>query len=520
MLKDILDHLTGLKPDQLAQVIKETLQETRKLRWVPNPGPQTLAYRCQADILLFGGEPGGGKTQLILGVAFNESDSSLIIRKQYTDLDAITEAAILINGSREGFNGSSPPCLRFEGGKIDFGACAHAGDEQHWMGRPHAFLGVDEATQLAWKQIRFLRGWLRSTTGCRTRTILATNPPLTPEGTWVFAAFGAWLNPQHPNPAKPGELRWYVSNENDEDVEVSGPGEFDVDGKMRSAESRTYIPSELKDNPYLDAAEYRRKLDAITAEERRILTGGFRTAFRDKDFQLIPTAWVEAAQARWHPLPPKNAPLCAIGVDVASGGIDNTVLSKRYDYWFAPLVKVPGSQTPLGSDVAGLVFSHLRDNAIVNIDMGGGYGGGPYELLKDNGVEVRAYKGAESSHARTQDGKMQFVNIRTEAHWRMREALDPDQAGGSPVMLPPSPTLLADLTAAVFKVTPNGYAITPKEKLVEELGRSPDEGDAVVMANFVGLKAQNVQGGFPVRHGRKGRKDVTVNLGRFGTRRH
>jgi hypothetical protein len=29
--------------------------------------------------------------------------------------------------------------------------------------------------------------------------------------------------------------------------------------------------------------------------------GGFRTSFKDDDFQVIPTAWIEAAQARWRP---------------------------------------------------------------------------------------------------------------------------------------------------------------------------------------------------------------------------
>lgn len=504
--------------DQLKEVARETFAATKAMKWIPNVGPQALAYRSQADILLYGGDPGGGKTQLILGWAFNESENSLIIRKQYTDLDAVIEGALLIHGSRDGFNGSSPPRLRREKGKIDFGAVTNDGDEQHWMGRPHDFLGVDEATQLPWKVIRFLRGWLRSTTGKRTRTILATNPPLTPEGAWVYTAFGAWLDPQHPNPAQPGELRWYVSDDMDRDIEVAGPGEFDVDGVMRASESRTYIPARTEDNPYLDAKEYRRKLDALTAEERKILTGGFKTAYKDKDFQIIPTDWVVAAQSRWQPLPPKNAPLCAIGADVASGGDDYSVLAKRYDYWYAPLVKVPGKQTPLGSDVAGLIFSHLRDNAVVNIDMGGGYGGGPYELLKDNGVDVRAYKGAEASNARTSDGKMKFTNIRTECLWRMRESLDPDQTGGSPVALPPSATLLADLTAPCFKVTPNGYAATPKDVLVKQLQRSTDEGDAVCMSNFVGLKAANVLGGFPVRTGRRNRKPLKVDLGRYDKR--
>ena len=48
--------------------------------------------------------------------------------------------------------------------------------------------------------------------------------------------------------------------------------------------------------------------------------------------------------------------------------------------------------------------------------------------------------------------------------------------------LPPDPELVADLTAPRFEITSNGIKITPKDVLVKNLGRSPDKGDAVVMA--------------------------------------
>lgn len=37
--------------------------------WHPHAGPQTFAYHCPAEELLYGGAPGGGKTELILGLA-------------------------------------------------------------------------------------------------------------------------------------------------------------------------------------------------------------------------------------------------------------------------------------------------------------------------------------------------------------------------------------------------------------------------------------------------------------------
>src|SRR6185295_12338004 len=71
---------------------------------------------------------------------------------------------------------------------------------------------------------RRLIGWLRTETlGQRTRVIVTFNPPQTEEGRWVYRYWAAWLDPTHPNPAKPGELRWYVVDADGKDQEVPGP---------------------------------------------------------------------------------------------------------------------------------------------------------------------------------------------------------------------------------------------------------------------------------------------------------
>jgi hypothetical protein len=119
------------------------------------------------------------------------------------------------------------------------------------MGQGRDLLGIDEATHFAESQIRFLMGWVRTETpGQRCRTVLATNPPLTAEGLWVNKMFAPWLDPKHPNPAKPGELRWVVSDEDGNDEWVDGPDDTRVvRGKTVRPTSRTYIPASVKDNP-------------------------------------------------------------------------------------------------------------------------------------------------------------------------------------------------------------------------------------------------------------------------------
>jgi hypothetical protein len=208
-----------------------------------------------------------------------------------------------------------------------------------------------------------------------------------------------------------------------------------------------------------------------------------------------------------------------MGVDVAQGGDDETVIACRYDDWFAPMIAVPGRETPLGKDVAGLVLSHRRDRALVIIDMGGGYGGSTYEHLEANEIPVRAYKGAGAVETRSRDRQLKFTNKRTEAYWRLREALDPSQDGGATIMLPDDPKLMADLTAPHVKDTPKGIKLESKEDVCKRLGRSTDRGDAVVMAWSDGPKFLSDGGQWiEKRESLIGKRNPKVVMGR-GVRR-
>jgi hypothetical protein len=480
------------KPKELQDKISQTVVEaTKHLKWIPSPGPQMIAYQSKADVMLYGGEPGGGKTDLILGLAFNEHKRALIMRRRYTDLSAIVDRMIEINGSRSGFNGAPPPSLKNGQVSIELGAAANVGDEQNWIGRARDFLGIDEATQFAEQQVRLLMGWVRTTVkGQRTRVVLATNPPLSSEGVWVMKMFAPWLDDTFSNPAKPGELRWVITDGDEGDKWVDGPGTYQtLSGRMVNATSRTYVPSSVTDNPFLSESGYQDTLDALPEPIRQILMGGFRAQFRDAPNQIIPTAWIREAQKRWTPYPPHGIPMCAMGVDPSGGGDDPMCIAMRYDGYFAPLIEIQGKTIPkdrIGSYTAAMVLTHQRDRAPIVIDMGGGYGGACYESLKEKGIDVVAYKGAEKSVTRTRDRQMGFANVRSEALWAFREALNPDQDGGSPIALPDDPILVADLTAPTLDPDLRFIKAEPKEDVNKRLGRSTNRADAVIMAWFKG----------------------------------
>ncbi len=513
LLDDLLVDLGALKPADKKEIVDLALAATKGMKWIPNPGPQTDAYFCPADILLYGGQGGGGKSDLGLGLAFTGHQRSLVLRRKYANLSALTERAIAINKTRDGFNGSPPPLLRTDDGRyIQFAGNQHAGDEEDWQGHAFDFKYFDEATQFLESQIRFHLGWLRSTTeGQRVRAILGSNPPLNADGDWIIGMFRPWLDITYHKPAKHGELRWFVTAPDGSDLEVPDSTPIEMDGRKLTPMSRTFIPAALADNPFLINTGYQANLDGLPEPLRSAVRDGNFMAMRsDADFQVIPTQWVVDAQSRWNADGHKAYVMTAMAFDPAGGGADAAELCWRHGDWYAELVTEKGDITADGSRAAATIVSHRRGSAPVVVDVGGGYGGAVTLRLKDNSIAHVGFNGAGKSEATTVDGQLAFANKRAEAWWRFREALDPDQEGGSEIALPPDPELRADLTAPTYEVAARGLLIEGKDKLRERLGRSPGKGDAVVMCWSEGARAvkRALRGNRPVVHEGAGKFNV------------
>ncbi len=532
VLADIIASLTGMEQADRAEHDGVVLDATKDMIFVPNPGPQTDAYLSPADITLFGGRPGGGKTALGVGLALNEHHRSLLIRKSFSDLEGLLDTTAKIVGSERALTrGSRPKFYKQNGGLIHFAGLDSKGNISTHQGVDHDFIYIDECAQLPEKPIRMLLGWLRTDRpGQRCRVLFGSNPPLDSVGDWLIDFFAPWLDNRHPYPAKPGELRYFLPGADGKDYECAADDTTTIAGLLVRAQSRTFIPSTLEDNPYYDVEEYAKTLAALPIGEREILmSGNFMLARKDQQFQAIPAAWVREAQERWTDKPPRGVPQCAMGVDASGGGDDPMTLAKRHDGWYAPIESIPGKDIPmhrLGKHQAGLVLSHRRDESDVVVDMGGGYGGPVLEQLAEN-IEtqyLKPYKGAEKSTLRTREGKLGFPNTRSAAIWKFREALDPNQEGGSPIALPDDPMLVADLTAPTYRIWPRGIEIESKEDVCERLKRSTDRGDAVVMAWHSGQKHITVtEHSYSAEQGARRRGGMQVDYGprrRNGMRRN
>lgn len=508
---DARAHVAALDPAKKAELIR-FLGSRAEQCWHPDPlnNPQIAAYVSRADLLLFGGAAGGGKSDCLIGTALTAHTNGVIFRRHAIDLRGIEERLIGIAG-RDGWN-ASLKTMRRGTQLIELGHLDQPGSEESWRGRPHDFIGFDEGAQLSKTKVQFVLGWLRSTDPKqRRRAIIATNPPTSGDGQWLLEWFAPWLDKAFGNPATPGELRWCVTAPDQDGTIIWVPDRRPVvftgatawrpatdaeiasgDAEVIEPQSRTFIPSFLKDNRFLADTGYKTQLQSLPEPLRsQLLHGDFLAGRVDHEWQVMPTAWVQAAQDRWTARPPHGALMSCLGVDVAQGGGDRTIVQARYGPWFAMPVERPGASTPTGAEVAALVVAQRRDGAHVIIDYGGGYGGATALRLGDNEVPSQPYNGAARSYARTADNQLAFVNKRAEVHWRMREALDPDQPHGSPIALPPDPQVLADLTAPRWKLTPRGIQVEDKEELrkAHRLGRSPDKGDAIIMAWSEGERA-------------------------------
>jgi hypothetical protein len=495
MLDDVLARLNALPEADRRALHAEVRKATADMPFVPNPGPQTEAYLSRADLLLYGGQGGGGKSALLAGLALSEHYRSLLLRVQYTDLDGMIDEVCKVAGGRRGLNSAPPAKFKSQDGRIvDFGAASNLDRAQTWQGQPHDLIGFDEACQFLEPVVRFLMGWNRAADADlderstqRVRTVMASNPPLSAEGQWIVGMFRPWLDPAYGGHAAHGELRWFITDPDGKDMEVDGPDDCrEWGGQVYRPKSRTFIPAALSDNPFLVNTGYQATLDALPEPLRSaIRDGNFMAAREDDPWQVVPTEWVLAANERWRQWGEPGR-MTALGMDPARGGRDQTVFSPRHGRYFDELVRLPGRETPDGPSAVSQAVKVLRDGALIGVDAIG-IGGDSETALRAANLRFESVIGSQASHGMTRDGSFGFYNRRAELWWSLREALDPNYGLG--LALPPDPQLQADLTAPKYEVRPGKPAkilIESKEALLKRLGRSPDSGDAVVYAWGVG----------------------------------
>lgn len=505
-VKALWPYLAESERTELEQLLQDDLAE---VPWRSLPGPQTMARNSLADIVGYGGAAGGGKTDLVAGLATTDHERVLIVRREKAQTEGIVQRITEILGRTDGYS-SQKGAWRIDHRLLEFAGLDNPGDERRWQGRPHDLKAFDEVTEMREQQVRFVMGWMRtSKVGLRSRVLMTFNPPTTNDGRWVIDFFGPWLDPKHPlYPVPPGELRYaamipdgrggskdvwldrgdaFVLLKNAPQIPFYDfdPADF-APTDIITPKSRTFIPARLTDNPYYMATGYMSTLQSLPEPLRsQMLYGDFQAGIEDDAWQLIPTAWVDAAEARWKPRAPKGEML-NLGVDVARGGKDDTMFISRHrdelakhSYWFDEPKVHPGTTTPNGPVVAGLVIAARTHDAPVVIDVIG-VGASPFDTLNSMGVQVIGMNVSESATSTDKSGQLRFSNMRSQCMWKLRELFDP--ANDTGIAIPPDPRLRKELTTPRWWPQGRVVHIETRDEIIKRLGWSPDMLTALMFA--------------------------------------
>ena len=122
----------------------------------------------------------------------------------------------------------------------------------------------------------------------------------------------------------------------------------------------------------------------------------------------------------------------------------------------------------------------LEYSGNINLDIIG-IGSSSYDIFAtDTDMNIAGINFSEGSNATDSTGLLKMRNLRAEAYWSLREALDP--ANDPRIALPPDEELIADLSAPRWKRTTTGLLIEDKDTIRARIGRSPGKGDALALA--------------------------------------
>lgn len=268
------------------------------------PGPQEQFFLSKADIVIFGGAAGGGKSYALLVEPlrwlkeYSDNYAGVIFRRESPQ---ITNPGGLWDESSEIYsyvdlipNRSRLEWEHDDGFKIKFSHLQYENDKFAWQGSQLTYLGFDELTHFSITQFFYLIGRLRSKTGLPGYCRATTNPD---PDSWVAQFISWWIGPEGlPIPERGGVLRYFVRI-NDQiiwaDSAAALKEKFGDDCQPLSV---TFIPSKLSDNKILMAKDptYLAKLQALPRVERaRLLDGNWKiraeagTFFKRGFFEVI-----------------------------------------------------------------------------------------------------------------------------------------------------------------------------------------------------------------------------------------
>lgn len=254
----------------------------------PQRGPQEKFLATSADIAIYGGAAGGGKTYGLLmePLRYMNVDGyrAVIFRQSYTQIYVSgglwEESQMLYNGIK-GAVGTKSPKYNWSfnnKAKVYFDYLTRDEDVMKWQGSQITFIGFDELTHFSKKQFIYMMSRNRSTCGVRPYIRGTCNPDA---DSWVAKLIAWWIDPEtgYPIPERSGIIR-YMATLNDDFVFADNRDELiEAGAKPQQIKTITFISSKLTDNKALMEKDpsYLSNLMTLTLVDReRLLNGNWK----------------------------------------------------------------------------------------------------------------------------------------------------------------------------------------------------------------------------------------------------
>lgn len=248
----------------------------------PQEGPQQEFLASLADIAIYGGSAGGGKTYgLILECLRHvhvKDYSCVVFRRESTQ---VRNPGGLWDTSENlyPFLGGVPCNTNLEwkfpaGSKIKFAHMEHEKNRFSWQGSQICLIGFDELTHFTWNQFVYMLSRNRSTIDVKPYIRATTNPD---PDSWVRKFIDWWIDDEtgYAIPERSGKIRWFVVNNNETHWALTKEELLDKFPEIQP-KSVTFILSNVYDNKILleNDPGYVGNLQALPKYEREQLLNG------------------------------------------------------------------------------------------------------------------------------------------------------------------------------------------------------------------------------------------------------
>ena len=248
----------------------------------PQPGPQTEFFKSEADIVIFGGSAGGGKTYALLLEALWFHDvkgfSAVLFRKnanQVRNPGGLWSESQSIYRDFGGYPRESILEWVFPSSSlIKFAHLDIEKDKYSWQGSQICMIGFDELTHFSWGQFVYMLSRNRSICGVKPFIRATCNPD---PDSWVRKFIDWWINPEtgYAIEERSGKIRWFIVVY-DEIKWADTKEELILKHPESLPKSVSFIHSSVYDNQILlkENPEYLANLQALPRFEREQLLKG------------------------------------------------------------------------------------------------------------------------------------------------------------------------------------------------------------------------------------------------------